>query len=138
MNMLKKVNEKLNDFAGSSTAAKVQTSFRHSIENLVSSFRKAKLTYASWVKSRAQAREKNQYQIPKNFPWRWTFQRGYYGERVRHQTPNKEQVCYSKFYFPINKICSMKKLDGEILSIINSGILLHYILNFVLCEKTSD
>ena len=74
--------------------------FRRGVENLSSSFRKVKSTYSAWFKSRVQ---KTRMETPtlKKFPWRWTFQR-------HHQTSNKNHVCQSKFYFPINKICSMK------------------------------
>ncbi len=99
---------KFTDLTGSSTAEKVQTSFRRSVENFSSSFRKAKTTYSSWMKSRVQARMENNHQTPQKFPWRWTFQRSYNRARMRYHTPNKEQVCYSKFSFPMNRICSMK------------------------------
>jgi hypothetical protein len=109
---MKESKRKLTDFSGSSTAEKVQRSFRRSVENLSSSFRKAKLTYATWIKSRAQTRMKNnqiiQEQTTKKFPWRWTFTRNYDREYISSQTTTKEHVCYSKFSFPINKICSMK------------------------------
>jgi hypothetical protein len=59
-----------------------------------------KSTYATWIKSRAQIRMNNnkkfQQQIRKKFPW-------------RNQISTKENICYTKFYFPINKICSMVK-----------------------------
>jgi len=62
-----------------------------------------KSTYATWIKSRAQIRMNNnkklKQQIRKKFPWRWSFQ--------YNQISTKENICYKKFYFPINKICSM-------------------------------
>jgi hypothetical protein len=100
---MKQSKQKLASFTGSSTANKVQISFRRSVENISSSFRKAKLTYATWLKSRAQRREqiRMEQQTPKKFPWRWAIQR-------LHQTTNKNDACHSNFYFPINKIRSMK------------------------------
>jgi hypothetical protein len=110
-----KSKRKLTRFAGSSTAEKVQTTFRRSVENLSSSLRKAKLTYVTWLKSRAQRaqmenneKERQQKQTPKKYPWRWTVQRNHDQERMRHQSSTKEHVCHSKLYFPVNQICTMK------------------------------
>jgi hypothetical protein len=83
--------------------------FRQSINNLSSSFRKAKSTYTSWMKSRGVIPN-----VPKKFPWRWTFSRGYHRGRMYFPSPDKEQVCSSKFYFPMNKICSMKNWMGKL------------------------
>jgi len=90
----KESKRKLKNLTSSSTAEKVQISFR-----------KGKSTYATWIKSRAQTRMNNnnqklQQQIRKKFPWQWSFQ--------YNQMSTKEHVWYTKFYFPINKICSMK------------------------------
>ncbi|CAF0865259.1 unnamed protein product [Rotaria sordida] len=115
---IEKSKRQLTNFIRSSTVKKFQTSLRRSIANLSSSFRKTKVNYATWLKSRIQRREQNriesnkkekqQRQIHIKYPWRWTFQQGFNRERARHQTSNKEKTCYSKFNFPMNKIYSIK------------------------------
>jgi hypothetical protein len=65
-----------------------------------SSFQKAKL----WMKSRSNSKPSQK------FPWRWRFSSG----RMHFPSPDQEQVCYSKFNFPMNKICSMKNWMGKL------------------------
>ncbi len=114
---INKSKRKLTDFTGSSTTEKLQTSFRRSVETLASSFRKAKLSYATWLKLRAQRREQirmennekgKQQQAPRKYPWRWVFQRDHDRERMHYQKSDKQHLCHSKVYFPMNKLCSMK------------------------------
>ncbi|CAF1105910.1 unnamed protein product [Adineta steineri] len=77
---------KLTDFTcGSSTAKKIQTSLYRSAEKLSSSFLKAKVTYATWLKSHTQYREQMHYQVP-----------------------NKQYTCHSKLNCSMNKIRSIK------------------------------
>jgi hypothetical protein len=76
-----------------------------SINNLSSSFQKMK----SWMKSRDDNSKSS-----KKFPWRWRFSRSSHRGRMYFPNSNKEQVCYSKFNFPMNKICSMKNWMGKL------------------------
>jgi len=125
---------KLNDLADSPTAKHVHKTIRRNVENLSSSIRKAKSTYAQWVRSRAHHREQartesinEQEQKPTIHPWRWTFQRGNDRERMRHHQINsqsssseeeqqeQQQKCHSRchhygpFDFGLNQLCTMKK-----------------------------
>ncbi|CAF2841057.1 unnamed protein product [Rotaria sp. Silwood2] len=115
---VEKSKRKLTNFASLSTVKKIQISLRRSIDNLFSSFRKAKLNYVTWFKSRIQRRKQNQIQnnekekqyrqIHKKHPWRWTFQQDFNRKRTHDQRSSREKTCYSKDNFPMNKICSIK------------------------------
>ncbi|UJR23413.1 hypothetical protein I4U23_026420 [Adineta vaga] len=87
---MNKSKQKLSDFARSSTAEKVQITLRQSVENLSTSFRKARSTYSSWFHARTHHRE--------HYSWRWNFRRN----------ENEKHACYSKLESSINKIRSMK------------------------------
>ncbi|CAF0850404.1 unnamed protein product [Rotaria sp. Silwood1] len=141
---IEKSKRKLANFASSSTVKKIRTSLRRSIENLSSSFHKVKVYYVTWFKTRRQRREQNrilnseketpQRQIHKKYSWHWTLQQGFNRKPVRHQTSNKEKNCYSKFYFPMDKICLMKNWLIKFLRLLSRGFLsfTRSILKFVL------
>ncbi|CAF2097989.1 unnamed protein product [Rotaria magnacalcarata] len=106
--------QKLSDFSRSPAAEQIQMSLRRGMEHFSSSLRKAQTTYAAWLGSRAQQREEarmsndEQEQKTERRPWRWTFQRGYDRERMRHQTPttkshssNTKYVCHSRYSIPM-------------------------------------
>ena len=122
---------KLNDLAGPTTAEQVQTTIRRGVENLTSSLRKVQSTYITWLRTRAQQREKARMERterevveeeddatdkPVRRPWRWTFQRGQEREQMRHQsaptkkhsTQRQQHHCQSKCQFPVNHICTIK------------------------------
>ena len=90
------------------TNGKIPRSSRGNLDNFSSSFRQAKTSYASWIKTRAQARMRTFLKPNRKFPWRWTFSRGPSNLRMFPELSTKGQVCSSKFDFPLNGICSMK------------------------------
>lgn len=72
------------------------------------SFHQAKINYASWIKTNAQARMRSHWKPTRKFPWRWTFSRGPSHLRMFPQLSEQGHVCSSKSDFPLNGICSMK------------------------------
>lgn len=118
---------KLTDFAGSTTAEQVQTTIRRGVENLSSSLRKVQSSYTTWLRTRAEQREKARMErakqetdddVPQKTvrrPWRWTFQRSQEREQMRHQptstkkhSTQQQTHCHSKCQFPANHICTIK------------------------------
>ncbi|CAF4542973.1 unnamed protein product [Rotaria sp. Silwood1] len=121
--------QKLSDISGSQTAEQIQIALRRGVEHLSSSFRKAQSTYATWVRSRAQYRERarmdnteqEEEHEANRHPWRWTFQRSHDRERMRHQASptkkhatNKEHVCHSQYVFTTKPLSLMKNWMAKI------------------------
>lgn len=112
---LKKTKRKLSNIVSSSA---VRTSLLRGLENLSLSFHKTKLTYFTWLKSRAKDYEPNQIKnnvkeklkrvINRKIAPRWVFQYRFNRQRKWYQSKNKEHICRSKFNFPMNKICLIK------------------------------